>query len=147
AADDTLARYAAAGIPNAKLGLGIGAYAICYTGGITGPRQPTSGSTQITGGGKKPPPRPVFSPTAFPGARAPGQKAHTPARQTYLTFASAVNEPGCGNTQYISYEDATSIAAKGTFSKQNGYGGIIVWTINELDTTTSQALHDAFIAP
>ncbi|MEO8552298.1 MAG: glycoside hydrolase family 18 protein, partial [Kofleriaceae bacterium] len=35
AADDTLMRYEQAGVPHAKLGIGIGAYAICYTGGIT----------------------------------------------------------------------------------------------------------------
>jgi chitinase len=148
AADDTLMRYAAAGIPTAKLGLGIGAYAICYTGGITGPRQPTSGSTQITGGDNSLPLRTFFSTTTFTGAAAAAKKYDTTAQQPYLSFTSAVNEPGCGgNTQYISYEDATSIMAKGTFSKQNGYGGIIIWTINELDPTTTQALHDAFIAP
>ena len=39
---------------------------------------------------------------------------------------------GCGAlTRYIPYEDETSIIAKGTFSKANGYGGIIVWTLQE----------------
>ncbi|HEX7664066.1 MAG TPA: glycoside hydrolase family 18 protein, partial [Polyangiaceae bacterium] len=45
AIDDTLQRYAAVGIPKAKLGLGMAFYAICYTGGITGPRQSTDGTT------------------------------------------------------------------------------------------------------
>ena len=147
AADDTLSRYAAAGIPKAKLGLGIGAYAICYTGGITGPRQPTSGATQITGGDNSLPLRTFFSSPTFTSAGAAAKQYDTTAEQPYLTFTTAVNVSGCGNTQYVSYEDATSIAAKGTFSKQNGYGGIIIWTINELDSTTYQALHDAFVAP
>ena len=51
AIDDTLQRYAAAGIPKSKLGMGIAFYAICYTGGITGPRQPTNGTTQTIIGG------------------------------------------------------------------------------------------------
>jgi chitinase len=149
AADDTLMRYEAAGIPKAKLGIGIGAYAICYTGGITGPRQPTNGTTQqITGGDNNLPLRTFFTTTTFTNASAAAKKYDTISEQPYLSFASAVNEPGCGgNTQYISYEDATSIIAKGTFSKQNGYGGVIIWTINELDPTTKQALHDGFLAP
>ena len=54
------------------------------------------------------------------------------AAEPYLTFASPVSDAKCGgSTQYISYDDETSILAKGTFSKTNGYGGIIVWTIQE----------------
>jgi hypothetical protein len=51
AIDDSLQRLADAGIPKAKLGMGVGFYAICYTGGISGPHQPTNGgSQQIVGG-------------------------------------------------------------------------------------------------
>jgi chitinase len=146
AADDTLMRYHAAGIPNAKLGLGIGAYAICYTGGITGPRQTTNGtSQQITGGDNNMPLRTFFSSATFTNAGAATKQYDTTAQQPYLTFTSPVTA-ACGSTQYISYEDPTSIIAKGTFSKQNGYGGVIIWTINELDPSTMQALHDGFIA-
>ncbi|MGE0870371.1 MAG: hypothetical protein AB7P03_17530 [Kofleriaceae bacterium] len=42
-----------------------------------------------------------------------------------------MHDPHCGSTQYISFEDETSIADKGAFSAANGYGGIIVWTLNE----------------
>ena len=50
----------------------------------------------------------------------------------YLSLPAAVNDSHCGaQTQYISYDDETSIIAKGTFSKTSGYGGIIVWTIQE----------------
>jgi chitinase len=147
AADDTLMRYHAAGIPNAKLGLGIGAYAICYTGGITGPRQATNGtSQQITGGDNDMPLRTFFTSTTFTNAGAAAKQYDTTAQQPYLTFTSPVSA-ACGSTQYISYEDPTSILAKGTFSKQNGYGGVIIWTINELDPATMQALHDGFVAP
>ena len=50
AIDDTLARYATAGIPRAKLGMGVGFFAICYTGGINGPRQPIEDGMAIVGG-------------------------------------------------------------------------------------------------
>ena len=70
-----------------------------------------------------------------------------------------MNDPGCGAaTQYISYEDETSIIAKGTFSKTNGYGGIIVWTLEEgwlpagasggrAQNALMQALKKGFIDP
>ncbi len=51
AIDQSLAAYAAAGVPRSKLGMGMAMYAICYTGGITGPRQPTDGTTQPIVGG------------------------------------------------------------------------------------------------
>ena len=50
----------------------------------------------------------------------------------YLSLPAAVNDGHCGKpTRYISYEDETSIAAKGAFSKTNGYGGVIIWTLEE----------------
>jgi len=61
-------------------------------------------------------------------------------------------------TQYIAYEDETSIAAKGAYSKANGYGGIIIWTIEEgwlpsgaaggrAQNSLMQALKTGFIDP
>ncbi len=134
AIDDTFSRYVAAGIPKSKLGMGTAYYAICYTGGISAPRQATSGSTQIVGGDNN------FSLGAFFAAGGTFDKAaaaskmrDSVAEEPYLTFSSAVTDSHCNNqaTQYISYDDETAIVAKGTFSKQNGYGGIIIWTINE----------------
>jgi chitinase len=138
AADDTLMRYEAAGVPHGKLGIGIGAYAICYTGGITGPRQATSGSTQIVGGDNAYPLRVLTVPS---GAR----RYDAMAEQPYLTFASPQTDAHCGAaTQYIAYEDEQSIAAKGAWSKSHGYGGVIVWTIEELSPATTTALGTAF---
>jgi chitinase len=133
AIDDTLQRYVAAGIPKAKLGMGTAFYAICYTGGISAPRQATSGSTQITGGDNDYPLSAFFAAGGtFDQAAAASKKVDATAKEPYLTFTAAVNDSHCGGmTQYISYEDETAIMAKGTFSKANGYGGIIIWTINE----------------
>ncbi|HVU02490.1 MAG TPA: glycoside hydrolase family 18 protein [Polyangiaceae bacterium] len=134
AIDDTLSRLSQAGIPKAKLGMGTAFYAICYTGGITGPRQPTDGTgAQIVGGDNAYPLRAFFaSGSTFDLSTAAERKRDTEAAAPYLSLAAPVNDPGCGaSTQYVSYEDETSLIAKGTFSKQNGYGGIIVWTIQE----------------
>ena len=36
--------------------------------------------------------------------------------------------PGCN---FLSYEDAQSIAAKGAYARRNGLGGTIIWNIGE----------------
>ncbi|MBV8760535.1 MAG: glycoside hydrolase family 18 protein [Deltaproteobacteria bacterium] len=138
AVDDTLMRYETAGVPHAKLGIGIGAYAICYTGGISGPRQSTANGVSIVGGDNAYPLRALTVPS---GAR----QYDTTAQQPYLTFAAATADAHCGTSvRYIAYEDAQSIAAKGAWSKQHGYGGVIVWTIEELSPATTTALGAAF---
>jgi chitinase len=161
AIDDTLQRYAAAGIPKAKLGMGVAFYAICYTGGITGPRQPTNGSTQTIVGGDNSYPLSLFfaSGGTFDKSTAGEQQRDSVAEEPYLSLGTAVMDTGCGAaTRYITYDDETSLIAKGTFSKANGYGGFIVWTIAEgwLPTGASggrsqnalmQALKKGFIAP
>jgi chitinase len=161
AIDDTLQRYAAAGIPKGKLGMGIAFYAICYTGGITAPGQPTNGTTQqITGGDNDYPLSSFFAAGGtFDSSAAANRKRDTTAAEPYLTFATAVNDAHCGAaTQYIPYEDETSIAAKGAFSKTNGYGGLIIWTLEEgwlpagasggrARNALMQALKSSFIDP
>ena len=134
AIDDTLSRYAAAGVPKSKLGMGTAFYAICYTGGITGPRQPTNGTSQTIVGGDNNYALATFfaANSTFDRASAAAKKIDATAQEPYLALATAVNDAGCGaSVQYISYEDETSIVTKGTWSKQNGYGGIIVWTIEQ----------------
>ncbi len=133
AIDDSLQRYFAVGIPKAKLGMGMSFYAICYTGGITGPRQATTAANQIVGGDNNYPLSTFFAAgSTFAASTVGEQKRDATALVPYLSLAAAKNDPGCGaTTRYISYDDETSIIAKGTFSKQSGYGGIIIWTIQQ----------------
>jgi chitinase len=151
AIDETLAAYATAGIPKSKLGMGMSFYAICYTppvssscavgsGCIDGPGEVTSSSTtSIVGGDNYYPLSLFFSQgSVFDTSTTIERKRDPSAMVPYLSLTSAVADPGCKDmgggpypTKYISYDDETSIIAKGTFSKANGYGGIIVWTINQ----------------
>jgi len=161
AIDDTLQRYAAAGIPTSKLGMGMAFYAICYTGGISGPRQATNGTSQIIVGGDNTYPLSAFfaSGSTFDSASAQERQLDATAQVPYPTFASPVSDPGCSApTQYIPYDDETSIIAKGTFSKANGYGGIIVWTVQQgwlppgasggrSQNALMQALRTGFLVP
>lgn len=159
AIDDTLQRYVDAGVPAAKLGMGIGFYAICYTGGISAPRQPTD-NAQITGGDNDYPLSAFYAAGGtLDQASAGEQKRDTVAAEPYLSLATAKNDTHCGgSTRYISYEDETSILAKGAFSRAHGYGGIIIWTINEgrlpanatggrTRTALFDALRQGFLAP
>ncbi len=143
--------------------MGVGFYAICYTGGITGPRQATDGSTQTIVGGDNAYPLSQFfaAGSTFDQSAAASRLRDSIASEPYLALPSAVSDSGCGaSTRYIAYEDEASLAAKGAFSRQNGYGGIIVWTLEEgwLPKTTlaggqtrrtalMQALRVAFLSP
>lgn len=134
AVDDTLKRYEDAGVPKSKLGLGMSFYAICYTGGITGPLQPTDGAAQqIVGGDNNYPLSAFFAGgSTFDKAQAGEKKWDATAQVPYLSLNAPVSDSGCGaSTRYISYEDEASIMAKGDFSKKNGYGGIILWQLAE----------------
>lgn len=113
--------------------MGTAFYAICYTGGITGPRQATNGTTQtIVGGDNAYPLSTFYASGSTYDANPNARQRDAIAAEPYLTFAAAKTDAGCGaTTQYISYEDETSFAAKAAFAKANGYGGIIVWTIQE----------------
>jgi chitinase len=132
AIDDTLTRYVAAGVPKAKLGMGMSFYVICYTGGITGPRQATS-TEQIVGGDNNYHLSAFFATgSTFDKSALAERMRDSSAQVPSLSLSAAVNDSDCGAaTRYISYDDETSIIAKGTFSKTKGYGGIIIWTIEE----------------
>jgi chitinase len=132
AIDDSLDRLAKAGIPKAKLGMGMAFYAICYTGGITGPRQPTTSSNAIVGGDNAYPLNQFFNAGGVYDKFVSSRMRDTTAQVPYMSLPTAIDDGHCGApTQYIAFDDETSIIAKGTFSKANGYGGIMVWTLNE----------------
>jgi chitinase len=144
---DTLARYVQAGVPKAKLGMGIAFYAIGYNGGITAPNQATESGVAIVGGDNDLPLCDFYKPGGLYNAAA--RQWDALAREPYLSLDAPDGTFGC---RYFSYEDEASIAAKGAFAKANGYGGIIVWNLNQgyvrgaaNPTFLTQALKKAFI--
>ena len=146
--EDSLDRHVQVGVPRAKLGMGISFYAICYTGGITAPNQPTENGVSILGGDNEYPLSDLFGPQ---GAYAERYRAwDSAASATYLSLPQPERH-GC---RYVSYEDEQSILAKGAFSRSHGYGGVIVWTVNQGHVTShtqphflTQALRRGFIEP
>ncbi len=148
--DTSLAAFAAAGVPKAKLGMGISFYAICYTGGITGPNQSTGDGVAVTiqGGDND------FMLSELYGKQNEYfqiySKWNAAALEPYMTLPAA-NGRGC---RYVTYENERSILAKGQFSRAEGYGGIIVWTLNEGYVGTHpnpnflmDALYKGFVKP
>jgi chitinase len=141
AIDDSLARYAAAGIPKGKLGMGIAFYTVCYTGGVTAPNQSTENGVSIVGGDN------VMPLSWFFGSSGPYsatyRKWDSTAQSAYLSLPSP-DSHGC---RYYTFDDPQSIQAKGAFAKNNGYGGTIVWTINQGTNALTQALKAGFLDP
>ncbi|MFI5041836.1 MAG: glycoside hydrolase family 18 protein, partial [Acidimicrobiales bacterium] len=123
AIDSSVDDYLAAGVPPGKLGIGSGFYGECYTLPVMAPDQALGGATVAASDG-------TMSYANILSGYYASSAYHwdTGAMVPYLSFASAHGSQGC---TYVTYEDAQAIAAKGAYSKSNGLGGVIIWTINE----------------
>ena len=120
--DVTIADYLAAGVPAAKLGVGAGFYGVCYTAPVTAPMQ-ALGASQIVASDGAISYVNVLSTYATAGSSHYDAAAEAP----YLALTGS-NPQKC---TYISYEDPQSIAAKGTWVKAQGLGGVIAWQLAE----------------
>jgi chitinase len=121
--DSTVKLYLAAGIPAAKLGIGIGFYGLCYSSPVTGPDQALNGSTLVASDGTI-----SYANIMTEYYSASARQWDSLARVPYLSFTSPHAPDGC---TYISYDDEQSIAEKGAYVKAKGLGGVIQWELNE----------------
>ncbi|WP_156040995.1 glycoside hydrolase family 18 protein [Chondromyces apiculatus] len=115
--------YLSAGVPAAKLGVGIGFYGSCWSAPVTAPGMAVDGATIVADDN-------VMSFTRImDNYYAPERRLwDETARAPYLSYPSPQGAQGC---TFISYEDEASILEKGEFVRGRGLGGAIVWTINE----------------
>ena len=114
--------YAAAGVPKGKIGIGIGFYGSCWSG-VTGPRQSVSGARIVAGDNVMTLPHidaRYYSAAAY--------RWDESAKSGYLVFPQATGPEGCN---FVSYENDASIAAKGQWVRDQGFGGAIIWTVNQ----------------
>lgn len=126
--DASVAEYVAAGVPRAKLGIGIGLYGIYYGASINAPRQPL-GTSSAQSDDIENNYRRLLTDGAF--SQPGGVKHWDPvAKQSYYSYSPAWNRWGNTPIGYLTYEDEQSIAAKGDWVRQNGVGGTIVWALN-----------------
>jgi len=115
--------YIRAGVPRAKLGVGIGLYGSCWTAPVTGPGQAT-GSSAVAASDNEMSFTRIRSLYFDPSARVWDAKAQVP----FLSFDRPTGPAGC---TFVSYEDEQSITAKAQWVKANGLGGVMLWTINQ----------------
>jgi chitinase len=116
----SIAFYRASGVPAARLSMGLAFYGYCWQG-VTGPRQ--SGGSVAAGDGAMSYAA-IATSYATPAAEAWDAAAHVP----YLSSAVPLGPAGCN---FVSYDDARSIADKGAFARAQGLGGTIIWTIGQ----------------
>ncbi len=122
---ESAAAYVAAGVPKAKLGVGSGFYGLCYSSPVTAPLQALNGATIKANDGK------MSYRNIVTGYETLGNATKiydAAAKVPYLTFTSESGAQGC---RYVTYEDPQSIADKSAYVKAQGYGGTIIWTINQ----------------
>jgi chitinase len=132
----SLAAWAALGIPKSKLGVGIGFYGRAVSAPVTAPLQAYGSATvfendtQLSYGNIK---------RYFEAKGGAASHWDATAMTTWLSWPAEFH-PGWTDqfpgdqgpaTQFLTYEDPATVAAKGQWLKQNGYGGVIIWTINE----------------
>jgi chitinase len=120
--DISVTNYLNAGVPASKLGVGAGFYGECYTSPVTAPVQ-AIGASQIAASDGTMSYRNIMANYYSSADYHYDSAADVP----YLTLSGS-NAEDC---TYVSYEDATSIAAKAAWVKTQGLGGIIIWTISE----------------
>jgi GH18 family chitinase len=164
---NALAKLSALGVPRDRIGMGIPFYGSAWTkaagAGVYGPRQTPAtsngnGASQgqdstwtykyildnyawtYTGAD------PILAGTGgrtMPDGASTGTIHEAAAGATYFTGGAAgSSRNGQPAVCFLSYDDPTSIAAKGSWIKANGYGGTIIWLINEgaVDTAGTNPL-------
>ncbi|QAT84982.1 glucosyl hydrolase [Corallococcus coralloides] len=142
--------YLAAGIPAQRLGVGTGFFGTCWKN-ATEPGQPVDG-----------PNNPYEEQSDNRMSYANIQKEYLPkmkyiwdatARVPYLSDADAKGPQSCN---FVSYEDIPSVTEKGRWTREQGLGGAIIWTINQGHIKEApagerdpllKAVHAAFLKP
>jgi chitinase len=122
--DSSVKRYVQIGVPKKKLGIGMGFYGSCYRG-VSQPRVPLEGKNVTLGNSDN---TMIFSAIAAQYVPKATRTFDAEAKVPYLSSTTGVGPQNCN---FISYEDAESIAAKGAYVKSQGLGGAIIWTIAE----------------
>jgi chitinase len=115
--------YLGAGVPAARLGLGIGFYGSCWSEPAAAPLQAPGAARVVAGDNDM-----GTAAIARTYYRAANYHYDAQAQAPYLSFAAPTGPHKC---TFISYEDESSVATKGRFATEAGLGGAIIWQLNE----------------
>jgi chitinase len=116
----SVAYFLASGVPAARLGVGTAFYGYCWQN-VTGPLQ--DGGTIAAGDGTM-----SYANIAENYISAAVSEWDATAHVPYLSSGPPLGANACN---FVSYEDAASIAEKGAFVRAQGLGGTIIWTISQ----------------
>ncbi len=139
--DSSVQAFQKAGVPNKKLGFGVGLYGRCFAPPVTGPRMdiPSDYSWNVT----SLPYSTVLEVLKDPEATYAWDST---ARVPYVYRPSSTRTSAY--CSYLSYENEQSLTEKAQYINKNKLGGIIVWTLSlgyvpDASTNKQQALIDA----
>ncbi len=116
-ADEKVRLYLAAGVPKAKLGIGIAFYGYIWTG-ANGPAQSVQGTSLET-----PAYNTIMDQYFRPNLYHWDANAHAP----YLSIGAPQSKEG----KFISYDDARLTREKVLYARTQGLGGVIIWELGD----------------
>jgi len=119
----SVAQYRAAGVAASKLGIGIGFFGSCWSAPANATLQPPRQSRVVAGDNDM-----SFANIKNDYYRAINYHHDAAAGASYLSFFGPVGPHKC---TFVSYEDETSVAAKGRYADESGLGGAMIWQLNE----------------
>jgi chitinase len=119
----TVTGFRNAGVPAAKLGIGIGTYGSCWQG-VNDMYKTLSGTAGVVAGDNVM----TYSAIMSQYYNSANYKWDAAASMGYLAFTSPTGPQQC---TLVSYENPQSVTAKGSWAKSQGLGGAIVWSVNE----------------
>jgi chitinase len=112
--------YLPAGVPRAKLGIGLAFYG-CGWQGVTGPGQ--DGGLVVARDGAM-----SYRTLVAQYPVAATRQWDTLARVPYLSSPTPIGPASC---TFVSYDDAQSVAEKAAYARAQGLGGVIIWTLGQ----------------
>ena len=122
--ESSIQAYVDAGVPRAKMGMGLGLYGSGYAPPVSGPRQTVSAAYYW------PDYAATWADLYEKGMLSQGSyRFDATAQAGYYTYSPARSYQGSTVSMLIT-EDLQSIAAKGAWAKAGNCGGTIVWVIN-----------------
>jgi chitinase len=137
---DRVLSFLAAGIPAAKLGVGIDFYGYVWnggsgtpTGGVTGPRQSWDAAPWVKD-------NVAYFNIMDSLYRPQYYRWDTAAQAAYLS----IDNSGSANDRFVSYDDENSCRAKIAYVRQYGLGGVIIWELGG-GWRPSSAPHDPLL--
>lgn len=112
--------YLDSNVPPHKLGIGIGFYGTCWYG-VTGVQQVggTAGANDND----------MSFHNIMQGYYTAGRYHYDGA--AFAPYLSSATGFGPQNCNFVSYEDETSVFAKGTYVRNHALGGTIIWTLGQ----------------